>query len=142
VGGTEYPSFSRRRVTTDVVVEEGKSLLIAGLIEDKGDNSSVGIPVAKDIPLFGALFGTTKKVKNKTELLVTITPHIIQRTSDADRITNSFRDALKDLQNVTRPLPDISKKAVSSDVKALTPASQGVIVNSVLKAIEPPAAAQ
>lgn len=115
VGGSEYPSFSKRRVTTDVVVEEGKSLLIAGLIEDKGDNSSIGVPIAKDVPLFGALFGTTKKVKNKTELLITITPHIIQRPGDADRIASSFRDALKDLQNVmARPMPDMNKKTTTS----------------------------
>lgn len=137
VGGSEYPSFSKRRVTTDVVVEDGKSLLIAGLIEDKGDNSSVGIPVAKDVPLFGALFGTTKKVKNKTELLMTITPHIVQRAGDADRIANSFRDALKDLQSViSRPLPDMGKKVNPSDAQALTPATQGPVVKPVLDAVE------
>lgn len=120
VGGSEYPSFSKRRVTTDVVVEEGKSLLIAGLIEDKGDNSSIGVPIAKDVPLFGALFGTTKKIKNKTELLITITPHIIQRPGEADRIASSFRDALKDLQNVmARPMPDLSKKTSTSSKTAI-----------------------
>ncbi|MEN9844199.1 MAG: type secretion system protein GspD [Pseudomonadota bacterium] len=137
VGGSEYPSFSKRRVTTDVVVEDGKSLLIAGLIEDKGDNTSVGIPVAKDVPLFGALFGTTKKINNKTELLITITPHIVQRSGDADRIASSFRDALKDLQSViSRPLPDMSKKVPTGDVKALTPATQGAVVKPVLDAVE------
>jgi general secretion pathway protein D len=100
VGGSEYPSFSKRRVTTDVSVEEGKSLLIAGLIEDKGDDQSVGIPGAKDIPLFGALFGTSKKVKTKTELLITITPHIVNNAADADRVALNFSNALSELKNV------------------------------------------
>ena len=100
VGGSEYPSFSKRRVTTDVSVEEGKTLLIAGLIEDKGDDQSVGLPVAKDIPLFGALFGSTKKVRAKTELLITITPHIVNNATDADRVTLNFSAALSELKNV------------------------------------------
>lgn len=99
-GGTEYPRFSKRRVTTDVSVEEGKSLLIAGLIEDKGDDQSIGIPVAKDIPFFGALFGSTKKEKTKTELLITITPHIVSNSADADRIALNFSNAMSELKNV------------------------------------------
>lgn len=100
VGGSEYPSFSKRRVTTDVAVEEGTSLLIAGLIEDKGNNTSVGLPGVKDVPLFGALFGSTNKVKTKTELLITITPHIVRNTADADRVATNFSGALSELKNV------------------------------------------
>lgn len=100
VGGAEYPNFSKRRVTTDVSVEEGKSLLIAGLIEDKGDDQSVGIPGVKDIPIFGTLFGSTKKVKTKTELLITITPHIVTNAADADRVALNFNGALGELKNV------------------------------------------
>ena len=100
VGGSEYPSFSKRRVTTDVSVEEGRSLLIAGLIEDKGDDQSVGIPGVKDVPFFGALFGSTKKMKTKTELLITITPHIVSSAADADRVALNFSGALSELKNV------------------------------------------
>ncbi len=100
VGGSEYPSFSKRRVTTDVSVEEGKTLLIAGLIEDKGDDQSVGLPGAKDIPVFGALFGSTKRVRAKTELLISITPHIVSSAADADRVTLNFNDALSELKTV------------------------------------------
>lgn len=99
-GGSEYPSFSKRRVTTDVSVEEGKSLLIAGLIEDKGDDQSVGLPGVKEIPVFGALFGSTKKVKTKTELLITITPHVVSNSADADRVARNFNGALSELKTV------------------------------------------
>lgn len=97
VGGSEYPSFSKRRVSTDVSVHDGKTLLIAGLIEDKGDNTSVGLPTLKDIPLFGALFGTNKKVNNKTELLITITPHVVNSAQDADRLKADFMNSVKEL---------------------------------------------
>jgi len=100
VGGSEYPNFSKRRVTTDVAVQEGKSLLIAGLIEDKGDDASVGLPGIKDIPVFGALFGTTKRVKAKTELLITITPHVIRQADDVDRLATEFGASLTELKGV------------------------------------------
>ena len=102
VGGSEYPSFSKRKVSTDVVVEEGKTVVIAGLIEDKGDGSSVGLPGLKDVPLFGALFGSTRKVSTKTELLISITPYIVQNQTEADRLSNAFQSTLASLNDVVK----------------------------------------
>lgn len=107
VGGSEYPNFSKRRVSTDVAVQDGKTILIAGLIEDKGDVTSAGLPTLKDIPLFGALFGTNKTVKNKTELLITITPHIVTSTQDADRLKSDFMDSVRELGTLIRSRPGV-----------------------------------
>ena len=107
VGGSEYPSFSKRRVSTDVSVQDGKTLLIAGLIEDKGDATSVGLPTLKDIPLFGALFGTNKKVNNKTELLITITPHVVNSYEDADRLKADFMNSVKQLGALIERRPGV-----------------------------------
>lgn len=107
VGGSEYPSFSKRRVSTDVSVQDGKTLLIAGLIEDKGDDTSVGLPTLKDIPLFGALFGTNKKVNNKTELLITITPHVVNSYEDADRLKADFMNSVKQLGALIERRPGV-----------------------------------
>lgn len=98
VGGITYPNFSKRKVSTEVVVEDGKPMLIAGLIRDTGNSSVSGIPVMKDVPLFGGLFGSTRKVHEKTELIMSITSFIINDNSEADRITAQFKDALKDLR--------------------------------------------
>lgn len=102
VGGSEYPSFSKRRVSTDVVVEEGKTVVIAGLIEDKGDGTSAGLPGLKDVPLFGALFGTTRKTSTKTELLISITPYIVQNQSEAERLSTAFQSTLANLDTVVK----------------------------------------
>lgn len=107
VGGSEYPNFSKRRVSTDVAVEDGKTILIAGLIEDKGDVTSAGLPTLKDIPLFGALFGTNKTVKAKTELLITITPHIVTSTQDAERLKADFMESVKELGTLVRSRPGV-----------------------------------
>lgn len=98
VGGITYPNFSKRKVSTEVVVEDGKPLLIAGLIRDSGNNSISGIPGLKDVPLFGALFGSTKNVREKTELIMSITSFIVNDKADGDRVTTQFENALKDLK--------------------------------------------
>lgn len=98
VGGITYPNFSKRKVSTEVVVEDGKPLLIAGLIRDSGDNSVAGVPGLKDIPLFGALFGSTKKVRDKTELVISITSYIVNGRADAERVSAQFESTLKELR--------------------------------------------
>jgi general secretion pathway protein D len=98
VGGTSYPSFSKRKVSTDVTIEEGKSLIVAGLIQDRGDFNNQGLPGLKDIPLLGGLFGSQKRTSAKTELLIAITPFIVRNSDEGDRITASFRDSLEGLK--------------------------------------------
>lgn len=98
VGGTSYPSFSKRKVSTDVTIEEGKSLIVAGLIQDRGDFNNQGLPGLKDIPLLGGLFGSQKRTSAKTELLIAITPFIVRNSDEGDRITANFRDSLEGLK--------------------------------------------
>lgn len=98
VGGSTYPSFTKRKISTDVVIEEGKTLVVAGLIQDNGNNSSQGLPGLKDIPIFGALFGTQNKASDKTELLIAITPYIVNNKEEGDRVSSNLRDSLQELK--------------------------------------------
>lgn len=97
-GGTKYPSFLKRKVTTDATIEDGKTIMLAGLIENRTENGIVGVPVLKDIPLVGGLFGTTNKTKNKTELLISITPYIVNNRDEADRLAGTFQESLHKLR--------------------------------------------
>lgn len=97
-GGTKYPSFLKRKVTTDATIEDGKTIMLAGLIENRTENGIVGVPVLKDIPLVGGLFGTTSKTKNKTELLISITPYIVNNRDEADRLAGTFQESLHKLR--------------------------------------------
>lgn len=99
-GGSRYPQFSKRKVTTDVTLEDGKTVMLAGLIEDKGDNGVVGVPVLKDVPVLGSLFGTTRKISSKTELLVTVTPYIITSREEGERISGTFQESLQTLRGM------------------------------------------
>jgi general secretion pathway protein D len=98
VGGSSYPSFTKRKVSTEVTIEEGKTLVVAGLIQDRGDKSNQGVPLLKDVPIFGTLFGTQKKLTDKTELLIAITPFVVRDKTEAEKITRDFRESLGELK--------------------------------------------
>lgn len=64
---------------TDVVVSDGETVVIGGLVERKEDNSETGVPLLKDIPLLGALFRFTHKEIVKKDLAIFVTPRIVRR---------------------------------------------------------------
>lgn len=99
VGGVNYPSFQKRKVSTDVTIEEGKTLVVAGLIQDRGTKANQGVPGLKDIPFLGGLFGTQNNASKKSELLIAITPYVIRDKSQGEYITQSLRDSLKELKS-------------------------------------------
>jgi len=76
---SDNPITTERVATTEVSVESGMTVVIGGLIKDKVIDSETGIPLLKDIPLLGWLFKNKKKSKDKTELLIFITPELLVR---------------------------------------------------------------
>ncbi len=130
-GGTTYPSFLKRKVTTDATIEDGKTIMLAGLIEERGTGDVNGIPLLKDIPVVGGLFGNTKKTKTKTELLITITPYLVNSREEADRLAGTFQESLQKLRVMlqdkdTAAVPNLGRDApVRSQQKpAALPAPQ------------------
>ena len=76
---SDNPITTERVATTEVSVESGMTVVIGGLIKDKTIDSENGIPFLKDIPLLGWLFKNKTKSKDKTELLIFITPELQSR---------------------------------------------------------------
>ncbi|OGA49736.1 MAG: type II secretion system protein GspD [Betaproteobacteria bacterium RIFCSPLOWO2_12_FULL_63_13] len=115
VGGSVYPSFTKRRVSTEVTLEEGRTLMIAGLIQDNGNDSSQGLPSLKDIPVLGLLFGSTKRERDKTELMMTITPYIVRDRDEGERLTRSFQDSVAKLKGLMQknPVPALAEPNVA-----------------------------
>lgn len=100
VKGTDSPVFTKRKVETEVTLEEGKTLMIAGLIQDNTNNISKGLPGLKDVPVLGYLFGAKSDKRDKTELMVTITPYVVRNREEGDRVTESFRDSVSSLKRL------------------------------------------
>lgn len=71
------PITSERTALTEVSVRSGDTVIIGGLMREKTSDSDSGVPLLKDIPIIGWLFKTKRKLKEKTELLIFITPELV-----------------------------------------------------------------
>jgi general secretion pathway protein D len=107
--GINSPTFNERNVTSRVVVQDGQTIGLAGLITDTTSLGNQGIPWLKDIPLLGLLAGTQNNTRQRTELLILITPHVVHDQRDARALTDDLRDqlinaaAVPDMLNNLRP---------------------------------------
>ena len=78
VGGSVFPSFTVRRVSTTVQLRDGQSFAIAGLIKNNVTENIRRFPVLGEIPILGALFRSSSFQEDKTELLFVVTPRLVK----------------------------------------------------------------
>jgi general secretion pathway protein D len=88
------PTFSDRVVRTRVAVQDGQTVGMAGLIRDTSTEENFGVPFLKDIPFLSTFFSTQGNTRNRTELLVLITPHVVHDQRDARALTEDLRSQL------------------------------------------------
>ncbi|TDR71168.1 type II secretion system secretin GspD [Photobacterium lutimaris] len=79
--------FSKRQLTTSVLIQDGQMLALGGLIQEQTNESEQKIPILGDIPVLGHLFKSTNTTTAKTNLMVFIKPTIIRDGVTADGIT-------------------------------------------------------
>jgi general secretion pathway protein D len=94
-GAGGSPIFLMRKINTSVVVANGQTIALGGLMQENDSTSEQKVPLLGDIPLIGNLFKYSSKKKEKTELLVLVTPTILSSTSDAAQITDELKKELK-----------------------------------------------
>lgn len=78
INGATIPALDKRRVETEVELQSGQSFAIAGLLDNRTTESLSKIPGLGDIPLFGKLFQSRATTKLNTELLVIVTPELVE----------------------------------------------------------------
>lgn len=76
-GGVNVPSIDTRQITTQVLVNNGHTVVLGGILETEIRESELKVPVLGDIPLIGHLFKSNSKTRNKAELLIFVTPKIL-----------------------------------------------------------------
>jgi general secretion pathway protein D len=92
------PTFFDRAVTTEVVAKSGQTVLLAGLISENNTDSSTSVPGLGKIPGLGWLFSSASRQKSKTELVLLITPRVIDTPDEWDAIRGGLERALDYLQ--------------------------------------------
>jgi general secretion pathway protein D len=91
------PPIDQRQLSTQVAVQSGRTVLLGGLIRDLATISDTGVPGLSSIPLLGRLFGSTSHTTTRTELIVLITPQVINNAEDADRVTDEYQNRFRSL---------------------------------------------
>lgn len=117
-GVTVTPTISTRKVETKLSIKDGATWLLAGLMSRNESKTESGIPLLKDLPFAGQLFRKNTGSSDKTELIVLITPYIINDDAVAEQLTQSFRNQLGDWAQIQgqRPSGPASAPIQSSPV--------------------------
>jgi general secretion pathway protein D len=109
IGNAEPPTGSRRIIKreaeTSVVLVNNQTLVLGGLIRERTALEDRGIPLLKDIPILGYLFGAKVRTTQKTELVIVITPRVIGTPLDAARVTDDVLRANPAAESAMRNAP-------------------------------------
>jgi general secretion pathway protein D len=100
----DSPTIQQRRLSTTVVVKNGDTIALGGLITDNKTKSKSGVPYLAKIPLLGAFFRDTDNSSSRTELILLITPRVMRDDME-------FQNVMDDLRHEFGSLDDIFKKA-------------------------------
>jgi len=100
--GTQDVVTSQRKINTSVLVDNGKILVLGGLVQDNMQENNQSVPFLGDIPIIGALFRSTRVQKVKTNLMVFLRPVIMRDSRQGSILTNSKYNYIRDLQMQSR----------------------------------------
>lgn len=81
------PTTNKSLFKNQVLVKDGSTAVLAGLIRDTADRTQTQVPVLGDLPLLGFLFRNRSVTREKRNMVVLVTPHIIKESSDLERVT-------------------------------------------------------
>lgn len=96
---TRQRSFLNRNISSRVAIRDGESVVMGGLIRDNETEGKSGVPLLMDIPLLGSIFSTTTKASTRTELLIFITPRVMESQQDLRELNREMRNRMKGITN-------------------------------------------
>ncbi|MDO6591942.1 type II secretion system protein GspD [Loktanella sp. D2R18] len=92
--GIDSPTISQRRIETSVIVTDGQTIALGGLIQESNNQTNTQVPGAGDVPILGALFRNRSDTIAKTELLILITPRVIRNGQESRSVTDELRQRI------------------------------------------------
>jgi general secretion pathway protein D len=113
--------LNKRNIESNVLVDDGQISVLGGLIEDKYNDGSSGIPFLKDIPWIGALFRSDAKTRTKTNLLVFIRPYILRDKDQTADITTNRLNLVQKTEDQFKQAPMLLPKEDLSRISDLEP---------------------
>lgn len=90
-GVNNTPTISVRQAKTTLTTADNQTVVLGGLIREDVTRRRSGIPGLRDVPILGGLFSSESKQRTRTELIVMITPHIVNNLEEGARLTDKMR---------------------------------------------------
>lgn len=147
VDGFNMPGIASRTAETMVNVPSGMTMAIGGLMNSDEADSVSGVPLLSKIPLLGQLFKYHYKTKDKTELLVLITPRVVNETTPAEMdkpMKKAYQDMrredqLREQVNLNEPVPPVEEEQKVPKAKKEQPEVQKPKTENAAKTVKPAA---
>src|SRR5262249_42372828 len=93
-----------REAETTMVVQDGSTVLIGGIIDDAINGARTGVPYLMDVPVLGRFFRKDSDMTTRTELLITITPYVVHNREEAQQVTDDFSSRIEGLAELRRAM--------------------------------------
>ncbi len=132
--GVQAPIINQRVATTTVSVQSGQTIIIGGLISTTDDAREQKVPLVGDLPYLGGLFRSTTVRSTRTELLIFLTPQVLQAPADAKKVTSENLNQSEIKGRLNRDA--VQKKLLDlffQDKKLLNPGGRGPLKPTELK---------
>jgi len=92
----DRPTTTKRKVTTNAIVNNGETIILGGLMKSAGGKNSTKVPVLGEIPVLGKLFRSDADVNTQINVVIYLTPYIVRKSGDLKRL----RSALVELEDI------------------------------------------
>ncbi len=96
----DSPTITQRKIDSTIAIADNETIALGGLIKDSRTTGSSGLPFLSEIPVLGGLFGTQSNNVDRTELIVLITPHVVDNLQKSRAVTDELRRKLPELQTL------------------------------------------
>ena len=138
-GVTSSPTIRKRSVETKLSLRDGATVMLGGLISETNTDSDSGVPILKDIPGLGNFFKKSGRSRARTELVVLITPYIINDSQEAEAATDAYQTTLGDWAQGVRERVAANRLSMAKRAELLPQPPQGL---APVPSQAPPAPAQ
>jgi general secretion pathway protein D len=113
------PVISTREATTQILAQTGQTVVVGGLVDRQTEETRIGIPFLKDIPILGYLFGTRREVVANSELFLFLTPYVVGDDADEEALKEAIEgnaELLEELIPIRSILPPVLQAIVPDSI--------------------------
>jgi general secretion pathway protein D len=137
----DAPPIATRSVQTLLAVPSGRTMIMGGLINETRANTSNGIPYVSRIPFIGGLFGSQDLTNNRTELVLFITPRVVETETEVEQVIDGLRRRMERLDDVF-PIDRDNPPSLFTTTPKLFPSAPFVLPTPQKVQVPPPASFQ